>query len=71
MNLLGTLAFLLTVLVLTLSEGPGFPTSVIIGAEPPVLRFPLTVLTPASIVRVLAAGYPVEIHPSAFRGAER
>jgi hypothetical protein len=28
--------------------------------------FPATVVTPASIVRMLAAGYPVSIHPSAF-----
>jgi hypothetical protein len=30
-----------------------------------VLRYPVRVLTPASIMRTLAAGYPVHIHPSA------
>ncbi|NUM45444.1 MAG: hypothetical protein HUU38_12135 [Anaerolineales bacterium] len=29
------------------------------------IPFPARVLTPASVVRTLAAGYPVEIHPSA------
>jgi hypothetical protein len=40
------------------------------GYEPAPRRprpFPVTVVTPASIVRMLAAGYPVSIHPSAFR----
>lgn len=31
----------------------------------PTIRFPARVLTPASVVRTLAAGYPVDIHPSA------
>ena len=30
------------------------------------INFPITVLTPTSIVRALEAGYPVNIHPSAF-----
>lgn len=37
----------------------------------PTIRFPLRVLTPASVVRTLAAGYPVSIHPSAFQGLEQ
>ncbi len=32
------------------------------------LRFPVRVMTPASVVRTLAAGYPVGIHSSAFQG---
>lgn len=37
------------------------------GYERPTapLRLPVRVLTPASIVRTLAAGYPADIHPSA------
>jgi len=37
--------------------------------QPPVhaIRFPARILTPASVVRMLAAGYPVDIHPSAFQ----
>jgi hypothetical protein len=31
------------------------------------IRYPARVLTPALVVRTLAAGYPVGIHPSAFR----
>ncbi|MFC1579681.1 hypothetical protein ACFL4N_02080 [Thermodesulfobacteriota bacterium] len=40
---------------------------------PPVhtIRYPVRVLTPASVVRTLAAGYPVSIHSSAFQGSER
>lgn len=34
-------------------------------ASRPALRFPARLLTPPSTVRVLAAGYPVEVHPSA------
>jgi len=30
-----------------------------------VIHYPLRVLTPASIIRALSAGYPVNIHPSA------
>jgi hypothetical protein len=36
-----------------------------------VLRDPVRMLTPSSVVRTLAAGYPVGIHPSAFRGTWR
>lgn len=32
------------------------------------IRFPARILTPASVVRTLAAGFPVRIHPSAFQG---
>jgi hypothetical protein len=37
--------------------------------HPPVstIRFPARILTPPSIVRLLAAGYPVGIHPSAIQ----
>jgi hypothetical protein len=40
---------------------------------PPVrtIRYPVRVLTPASVVHTLAAGYPVGIHPSAFQGIEQ
>jgi hypothetical protein len=30
------------------------------------IRYPARILTPASVVLTLAAGYPVKIHPSAF-----
>ena len=30
------------------------------------IKFPSTILTPASIVEALIAGYPINIHPSAF-----
>jgi hypothetical protein len=33
-------------------------------------RFPARLLTPLSVVRMLAAGYPVGIHPSAFQAIE-
>lgn len=36
-----------------------------------IIRFPARILTPASVVRTLAAGYPVSIHPSAFQSAEQ
>jgi len=38
--------------------------------HPPMhaIRYPVRVLTPASVVRTLAAGYPVDIHASAFQG---
>ncbi len=41
--------------------------------HPPVgtIRYPVRVLTPASVVRTLAAGYPVSIHSSAFQGIEQ
>lgn len=41
--------------------------------HPPVrsVRYPVRVLTPASVVRTLAAGYPANIHPSAFPGDEQ
>ncbi len=41
--------------------------------HPPVrtIRYPVRVLTPASVVRTLAAGYPVNIHSSAFQGIEQ
>jgi hypothetical protein len=32
------------------------------------IHYPVRVLTPASVVRTLAAGYPVGVHPSAFQG---
>ena len=35
------------------------------------IRYPVRVLTPASVVRTLAAGYPVSIHSSAFQGNAR
>lgn len=35
------------------------------------LRYPARILTPPSTVRALAAGYPVIVHPSAFRIVER
>ena len=31
------------------------------------IRFPARILTPTSVVHTLASGYPVRIHPSAFR----
>ena len=31
------------------------------------IRYPARVLTPASVVRTLVAGYPVSIHSSAFQ----
>lgn len=37
----------------------------------PAIRYPARVLTPASVVRTLAAGYPVNIHSSAFQGVEQ
>jgi len=39
------------------------------GYERPgrVVRYPVRVLTPASVVRTLAVGYPVGVHSSAFR----
>jgi hypothetical protein len=39
------------------------------GYEGPTapLQFPVRVLTPASIVRTLAAGYSADLHPSAFQ----
>jgi len=41
--------------------------------QPPVrsIRYPVRVLTPASVVRTLTAGYPVSIHSSAFQGIEQ
>jgi hypothetical protein len=41
--------------------------------HPPVriIRYPIRVLTPASVVRALAAGYPVNIHSSAFQGIKQ
>ena len=41
--------------------------------HPPVrtIRYPLRVLTPASVVRTLTASYPVSIHSSAFQGVEQ
>ena len=44
------------------------------GYEHPPLQsdqYPVRVLTPASVVRALEAGYPVDIHSSAFQGAEQ
>ena len=44
------------------------------GYEPPLIgtiRYPVRVLTPASVVRTLAAGYPVSIHFSSFQGIEK
>ena len=44
------------------------------GYERPQARsihYPLRVLTPASVVRALAAGYPVNIHSTAFEGNEQ
>jgi hypothetical protein len=40
---------------------------------PPVgaIRYPVRVLTPASVVRTLAAGFPISIHSSAFQGIEQ
>ena len=32
----------------------------------PALRYPARILTPPSVIRTLAAGYPVKIHSSAF-----
>jgi hypothetical protein len=43
------------------------------GYEPsakPILNFPARVLTPPSVVRALAAGYPVNIHPSARQATD-
>jgi hypothetical protein len=43
------------------------------GYDHPPLRtisYPVRVLTPASVVRTLAAGYPVDIHSSAFQHIE-
>ena len=41
--------------------------------HPPVraIHFPVRMLTPASVLRTLAAGYPVGIHLSAFQGIEQ
>jgi hypothetical protein len=41
--------------------------------HPPVrtIRYPVRVLTPASVVRILTAHYPVGIHSSAFQGVEQ
>ena len=41
--------------------------------RPPVrtIRFPVRVLTPASVVRTLGAGYPVNIHATAVQGLEQ
>ena len=41
--------------------------------HPPVhtIPFPVRVLTPASVLRTLSAGYPVNIHSSAFQRIER
>ena len=41
--------------------------------HPPVrtIHYPVRVLTPASVVRTLAAGYPANIHSSAFQGIEQ
>ena len=33
------------------------------------IHYPARILTPASVVHTLAAGYPVGIHPSAFQGS--
>jgi len=43
------------------------------GYERPIatLHYPLRVLTPASIVRTLAAGYPAGIHASAFAALDQ
>lgn len=40
--------------------------------SPPVRdsHYPLRVLTPASVVRTLGTGYPVDIHPSAYQVVE-
>jgi len=35
------------------------------------VRYPVRVLTPASVVRTLALGYPVNIHSSAFQDIEQ
>jgi hypothetical protein len=35
------------------------------------IHYPVRVLTPASVVRTLAAGYPVNIHSSAFQGIQQ
>jgi len=35
------------------------------------IRYPVRVLTPASVVRTLAVGYPVNIHSSAFQDLEQ
>jgi len=35
------------------------------------IRYPARVLAPASVVRILAVGYPVSIHSSAFQGIEQ
>jgi hypothetical protein len=41
--------------------------------HPPMrtIRYPVRVLTPASVVRTLAAGYPVNIHSSALQGIDQ
>ncbi len=41
--------------------------------HPPVrtIRYPVRVLTPASVVRTLTVSYPVSIHSSAFQGIEQ
>ena len=43
------------------------------GYERPIatLHYPLRVVTPASIVRTLAAGYPAGIHASAFAALDQ
>lgn len=38
-----------------------------VGQSMPPPSFPMRVLTPTSIVRTLAAGYPASIHPSAWQ----
>ena len=44
------------------------------GYEHPPVRtipYPVRVLTPASVLRTLSAGYPVSIHSSAIQGTEQ
>ena len=38
---------------------------------PRTIHYPIRVLTPASIVRALAAGYPVGLHPSALNASKQ
>ena len=35
------------------------------------IRYPVRLLTPGSVVRTLAAGYPVNVHASAFQASEK
>jgi len=41
-----------------------------VGSPVRDISYPVQLLTPASVVRTLGAGYPVDIHTSAFQGVD-